>query len=74
MLLIVFISLFSTSISQRDEKKTSLDQSEQFSVLTFQISDAEEQLFLGSYWSCPPLSPLLCQIQVDNATNTELSL
>lgn len=58
MLLIIFISWFSTSISQRrDEKKKVW--ANQFSDLTLQISDAEEQLFLGSHWSCPPLSPLL---------------
>jgi len=38
------------------------------------VSEAEEQLYLENYWSCPPLSPLLCQIQVDKIINIEFSL
>lgn len=55
-------------------KKRRLGQSEPFSVLTFQVTDSEEQLYPGSYWTCLPLSALPCQMQVDNFINTELSL
>lgn len=55
-------------------KKRRLGQSEQFSVLIFQVTDSEEQLYVGNYWTCLPLSAFLCQMQVDNFTNTELFL